>query len=146
MGSFFFSSLSFYTPLDIDEIYRDDVAVTVNLVHARTHARTTQRDAACVTLRSLARSLARPHTFHSNPDRIRRTVGERAMCLAYYRHTRSTPVPPWRQPGLLPFLSFAVIPSSLSLCPPALFSVVSSFSPFFFTPSKFPVAIIMLIV
>lgn len=99
---------------------------TVNLVRKRcSHAA-----AKCVTLCRAAR----PYTFHGNPDRIRRTVGERNVSRILPSRL-ADPVPPWRQPGCSLSLP-SHLPSSMSSYPPAhlltldLFIYSLFFSPF----------------
>ena len=58
-------------------------------------------------------AFAWPHTFHGNPDRIRRTVGERNVSRIFPSRS-ADPVPPWRQPALFSvFLSSS--PSSSTI-------------------------------
>lgn len=82
----------------------------VNLVHG---------DAACVTLCHAAR----PYTFHGNPDRIRRTVGERNVSRILPSRL-ADPVLPWRQPGCSLSLP-PRLPSSSSYPPAHLSSSTS---------------------
>jgi len=96
---------------------------TVNLV---------RNDAAakCVTLCCAAR----PYTFHGNPDRIRRTVGERNVSRILPSRL-ADPVPPWRQPGCslslpsrLPSSTFSYPPAHLLILDPFIYSLFFSFS------------------
>lgn len=48
-------------------------------------------------------AFAWPHTFHGNPDRIRRTVGERNVSRIFPSRS-ADPVPLWRQPVFSVFL------------------------------------------
>lgn len=54
-------------------------------------------------------AFAWPHTFHGNPDRIRRTVGERNVSRIFPSRS-ADPVPPWRQPVCSPSSSLLLRP------------------------------------